>query len=58
MSPLLKAKLTNTETLADKYITWATALIRAADRTGDQDKKERFTECSKAAMKKARLLLG
>ena len=58
MSPLLKAKLTNTEALADKYVTWALTLIDVAERTGDEAKKESFTQCSQAAMEKARLLLG
>ncbi len=58
MPSLLKSKMSNTEILADKYISWANTLLGFAGKTGDIEKKERYTNMSSMAMKKARLLLG
>ena len=58
MPSLLKAKISNTEILADKYISWANTLLAIAGKTGDVEKQERYTNMSAHAMKKARLLLG
>ncbi len=58
MPSLLKSKMSNTEILADKYISWANTLLAIAAKTGDIEKQERYTNMSAASMKKARLLLG
>ena len=58
MPSLLKAKMSNTEIMADKYISWANTLLSFAAKTGDVEKQERYERMSFAAMKKARLLLG